>query len=99
MDTITIQKTETAIKTRASKGMGLYLSGAVAVHGDAYVVHGAARNYTVFFIGDEPRCDCPDYHERCKDAGHACKHGLAVTIFVARDNCRCEARPKTGHRH
>lgn len=95
MDTTTIPKTAKAIKDRASRGLGLYLAGAVSKHGDAYVVRGTARNYTVFFIGGEPRCDCPDYAHKCRDAGHACKHGFAAVAFESRERCRPTARPKT----
>lgn len=101
MDTTTIAKTEKGIKGRCERGIALYAAGAVSRHGDALVVRGTRRAYTVFFIGGlEPRCDCPDYRERCRDAGHACKHGYAAVAFEAADACRRTARrTKTGHRH
>lgn len=93
MDTKTITP-ETA---RSKRGLALYRSDAVRRHGDAYVVRGTARAYTVFLTDGEPRCDCPDYKERCRDAGHACKHGYAVVALVAVEACRrhTTARPKT----
>jgi uncharacterized Zn finger protein len=87
MDTRTIAMAEAAIKARIERGMELYRSGSVSAHGDAYVVLGTAHNYTVFLIGGEPRCDCPDYRERCRDAGHACKHGYAVVTFEVSRGC------------
>ncbi len=83
-----------AITDRIERGMTLYRAEAVSRYGDAYVVQGnsAKRAYTVFLRDGEPRCDCPDYQERCRDAGHACKHGYAVVVFEARGRCRRGAK-------
>ncbi len=87
MDTKSVAETAKAITARVSRGMHLYRAGAVSRHGDALVVAGRARSYTVFVKDGEPRCDCPDYQERCRDAGHACKHGYAAVAFEARQRC------------
>ncbi|MDP9479206.1 MAG: SWIM zinc finger family protein [Actinomycetota bacterium] len=89
MDTKSVAETATkAIRDRAGRGMRLYRAGAVVRHGDALVVKGTRRAYTVFVKdGEEPRCDCPDFAERCRDAGHACKHGYAAVVFEARERC------------
>lgn len=94
MDTTTIAKTEKGIKGRCERGIALHRAGAVGRHGDALVVRGTRRAYTVFMVGGEPRCDCPDYRERCRDAGHACKHGFAATLFEAAEACRRVPKPK-----
>ena len=83
-----MDKTKDSVRDRARRGMALARSGAVGRHGDAYVVRGKQRAYTVFIIDGEPRCDCPDYRERCRDAGHACKHGFAAVAFAAVEACR-----------
>jgi uncharacterized Zn finger protein len=85
---------EKPIRDRAERGISLFRVGAVSRHGDALVVRGTRRAYTVFMIGGEPRCDCPDYRERCRDAGHACKHGYAAVVFEAAEACRRGTRPK-----
>ncbi|PLS81317.1 MAG: hypothetical protein CYG60_25960 [Actinobacteria bacterium] len=87
MDTKSVAETTKAIRNRVDRGMDLYRAGAVSRHGDALVVAGRARFYTVFVRDGEPRCDCLDFRERCRDAGHACKHGYAAVAFEARERC------------
>lgn len=73
---------------RLVKGKALADAGAAVKHGDLWVVHGTARNYTVYLDGDSgATCACPDWHNRMKDAGDGgqCKHIIAAQITETRD--------------
>ncbi len=81
------QQASREASARTQRGLALFRAGAVQVHGDAFVVAGSARNYTVWLHDGEPSCDCPDYRRH-----HAtCKHGYAVLVASAHRRCRSEA--------
>ena len=73
------------------RGLALFREGAVFEHGDLFVVRGASRNYTVFVVDGEPRCDCPDFKARRE----VCKHGYSVVVYAAKKNAGCR-RQRTG---
>lgn len=102
MDTASQAPTTAAVNsartttTREQRGVALFREGAVSRHGDAFVVRGARRNYTVFLHDGEPRCDCPDFGHRRE----TCKHGFAAVVFAAKPAPRRrDGRRRTGRRH
>ncbi len=72
--------------TRISRGIALHRKrGAeierIAIHTYRVPSCSGDERYTVFT--DMGCCSCPD-HRRAKAAGEACKHRVAVEVFVAK---------------
>lgn len=58
------------------------IAGCRAVYVTAPAKRGAAHSiYTVTFAGSRPRCNCPDFQQRCQDEG-ACKHVAMAARFL-----------------
>ena len=75
-----------SLAERVAKAEALVASGAVfPVVGmaDYYVVRNGDGNsmYLVHVKADEVCCSCPDYQQRQKAAGQACKHGHSVLLY------------------
>ena len=82
MDNVTVPKPS----TRLIRGVRLYLERGheierLEIHTYAVPSCSGGGRYTVFT--DLRCCTCPD-HRRSKEAGEACKHRVAVEVFVAK---------------
>ncbi len=82
MDTTTVA----AKTTRLQRGIRLFAERCaeierIAIH--TYRVPSCSGDETYVVYTDMGCCTCPD-HRRAKAAGEACKHRVAVEVFVAK---------------